>query len=118
MAKLDFNALTAPVLDLTMADEDHTKITVTTPTEGLVEELEAMRERASDIFSAENPESIDACYNLAARVISCNRQGLQVSVEDLKTKYWPKERMANQLYLLAFFKAYNEYIEEIKQEKN
>lgn len=118
MAKLDFNQINRPTLDLTMCDPAQTRITVVTPTEGLVEELEALRENVATIFSADTPEGVDACYNLAARLISCNRQGLQVSVEDLKTKYWPTERMANQLYLLTFLKAYNDFIDELRQEKN
>ena len=118
MAKLNFNQLLAPVLELEMADEAHTLITVTTPSEGIVEELEAMRAQAATIFSEDNPDVLNACYDLAARIISCNRQGLQVSVEDLKTKYWPADRMVNQVHLLAFFKAYLEFIEEIKNAKN
>lgn len=118
MARLDFNALTRPVLDLVMMDEAKTAITVTTPTEGLVEELEKMLPNANTIFAADNPDSIDACYDLAARVISCNRQGIAVTVDELKNKYWPKDKMANQLYLLTFFKAYVDYIDELKNEKN
>lgn len=118
MARLDFNQLTQPVLDLVMMDEEKTAITVTTPTEGLIEELEAMRSNVSTIFAADNPDSIAACYDLAARVISCNRQGINVTVDDLKNKYWPKDKMTNQIYLLAFFKAYIDYIKEIENEKN
>ena len=118
MARLDFNTLNGPILDLVMMDEAKTAITVTTPTEGIVEELEAMRENVSAIFAADNPDSIDACYDLAARVMSCNRQGINVTVDDLKNKYWPKDKMANSLYLLTFFKAYLDFIEEIQNEKN
>ena len=101
-----------------MADEADTIITVTTPSEGLVEELEDMASQAATIFSEENPDMLDACYDLAARVMSCNREGLRVSVGDLKTKYWPADRVANQVHLLAFFKAYMEFVEEIKSAKN
>lgn len=118
MARLDFNQLNQPVLDLRMTDEAKTVITVTTPTEGLVEELEAIRANVSTIFAADNPDSIDACYDLAARIMSCNREGIKVSVDDLKNKYWPKDKMANHLHLLAFLKVYVDYIEEIKNEKN
>lgn len=118
MARLDFNQLIQPTLDLTMSDEDKTDITVTIPTEGLVEELEKMRENVTTIFAKENPDAIDACYDLAARIISCNRQGIQVSVDDLKNKYWPTDKKVNQLHLLAFFKAYNDFIKELEHEKN
>jgi hypothetical protein len=118
MARLDFNQLNTPVLDMTMADEEKTRITVTTPTEGLVEALEAMMPQANAIFAENNPDMLDACYDLAARVMSCNRQGIQVSIDDLKKKYWPTDRVANQVHLLTFFKAYMDYIEEIKNAKN
>jgi hypothetical protein len=77
-----------------------------------------MRANVSTIFAADNPDSMDACYDLAARVMSCNRQGISVTVDDLKNKYWPKDKVANQLYLLTFFKAYVDFIEELKQAKN
>ena len=118
MAKLDFRTLTMPTLELDMVDEDNTHITVTTPTEELVEELEAMRSNVSTLFAADNPDSTDACYDLAARVMSCNRQGISVTADDLKNKYWPKDKRHNQLHLLAFFKAYLDFIEEIQNEKN
>jgi hypothetical protein len=118
MAKLDFRTLSMPTLELDMVDKDNTHITVTTPTEELVEEMEEMRENVSTIFAADNPDAIDACYDLAARVISCNRQGIQVSIDDLKSKYWPTDKAVNQLHLLAFFKAYVDFINEIKNEKN
>lgn len=118
MAKLDFRTLIMPTLELDMVDEDNTHITVTTPTEGLVEEFETMRENMATIFAADNPDALDACYAVAARVISCNRQGIRVSVEDIKTKYWPKDEILNQVFLLNFFKSYIEYIEELKNAKN
>lgn len=118
MAKLDFRTLTMPTLELDMVDEDNTHITVTIPTEGIIEELGKMRENVTTIFSEANPGAIDACYDLAARVISCNRQGIQVSVDDLKNKYWPTDEKVNQLHLLAFFKAYIGFINEIENEKN
>lgn len=118
MAKLNFNNLVAPVLELEMADEAHTLITVTTPSEGLVEELEDMVPQAATIFSEDNPDMLDACYDLAARVMSCNKEGINVTVEDLKTKYWPADRVANQVHLLTFFKAYLDFVDEIKSAKN
>lgn len=118
MAKLDFRTLTMPTLELDMVDEENTHITVTTPTEELVEELEKMREQVGTIFAEDNPDAVDACYDLAGRVISCNRQGITVSGDDLKTKYWPADKRHNQLHLLAFFKAYIDFIEEIEHEKN
>lgn len=119
MAKtLDFNKLNRPVLPLVMADKDKTAIKVSTPPEELVEELEATLPEMLEILQGEDQESVNLCYDMAARLISCNTSGLEVTVEDLKTKYWPKERIANQLSLLAFFGAYVDFIHELNNEKN
>ena len=118
MAKLDFNLINQPVLELTMMDEAKTAITVTSPAEGLVEELQDTVPELQNILKAGNETSVAAAYNLAARLMSCNRQGLQVTAEDLKTKYWPKDRYANLLNLVYFVSAYLDFIHEIENAKN
>lgn len=118
MAKLDFNALAGPVLELTMMDEGKTSILVDVPTEGLIEKMEGMIPHLATLFDPDKPESIGAAYDLAARLISCNKLGLQVSAADLREKYWRTHPVLNQLDLMAFFKAYLEFIEEIKNAKN
>ena len=119
MAKtLDFNLFNQPTLPLVMCDAEHTPFTVTVPTEELVEELEALAPNLNTIFKSDNPTAHDAVYKLAAKFISCNLEGLQVTAEELKTKYWPKSRLTNQLYLLRFFSAYLDFINEIKEAKN
>lgn len=116
MAKLDFRELYMPVYELTMMDG--TDITVTHPNEGLVEELEAMASEVETIFSADNPDVIDEVYKLAAQLISCNKQGLSVSADDLRTKYWPEDKTLNQLALLSFISEYMNFLDEIKKVKN
>lgn len=119
MAKtLDFNKLNRPVLPLVMADEEKTALRVSTPPEELIEELQATLPEMQSILEGEDQESVDLCYDLAARLISCNTSGLKVTAEELRGKYWPKERITNQLYLLAFFSAYADFIREINNEKN
>jgi hypothetical protein len=118
MAKLNFNNLNRPVLELTMADEAETTFIVTTPTEGLVEELEATLPELKGVLGAKNNAAIDACYDLAARLISCNLTGAQVTADDLRTKYWPADRVTNMLHLLAFYNGYMDFLSEIQNEKN
>ena len=51
MAKtLDFNVIAPPTLPLIMRDDRRTEIIVTTPTEGLVEELQAMAPELTKIL--------------------------------------------------------------------
>ena len=118
MAKLDFNAINRPVLELTMMDEAKTAITVESPPEGLVEELEAILPELQDILAAKDDAAVEAAYDLAAKLISCNRQKLKVTVEDLKTKYWPKDPYANLLNFVYFLSAYQDFIHEINNAKN
>ena len=118
MAKLDFNAINRPVLELTMMDEAKTVITVTAPPEGLIEELQATLPELQSILAPGDNAAVDAAYGLAAKLISCNRQNMQVTVEDLKTKYWPKDRYTNLLSMTYFVSAYLDFIHEIENAKN
>lgn len=119
MAKtLDFNKINQPVLPMIMGDEKKTLIKVTAPREALIEELEATMPELERVMEGQDQEAIDLCYDLAARLISCNTTGLEVTREDLRGKYWPKERIMNQLYLVTFYSAYLEFIQEINHAKN
>ena len=114
MAKtLDFNALKLPKFPLVMGDKEKTSIIVTAPSEGLVEELQAAGPELQKIMESNDADGIRACYDLAARLISCNQSGLQVTAEDLRVKY------AIDLYgLIFFFNAYTDFIYEIQSAKN
>lgn len=118
MAKLDFNKINRPVLELTMMDEEHTVITVTTPTEGLVEELQETLPELQKILAPGDQGTVEAAYDLAARLISCNKQGLQVSADDLRSKYWPADRLANMENMVVFFSVYMDFVEELNNAKN
>ena len=114
MAKtLDFNTLVPPTLPLVMRDEAKTKIDVVAPTEGLVEELQAVAPTMGSALAANEEEAVPAIYDLAARLISCNRQGLQVTAEDLRGKY-----ALNLEALIFFYNAYMDFIAELTDAKN
>lgn len=114
MAKtLDFNVLTAPTLPLIMRDERRTEIIVTTPSEQLVEELQVVAPELERVLHAGDAESIKAVYNLAAKLISCNRSGLQVTAEDLRDKY-----KLNLEALIVFYSVYLDFLNEITNAKN
>lgn len=114
MAKvLDFNTVERPVLELIMQDEARTHILVSTPTEGLVEELAALAPQLENLQQAEDEEAIATIYDLAARLINCNRNFVKVTPEDLRGKF----RM-NFESLVIFFGAYIDFINDIKKAKN
>lgn len=114
MAKtLDFNIVVPPTLPLVMRDEAKTEITVTAPLEALVEELQAVAPRMTAMLETDEAETIPAIYDLAARLISCNKQGLQVTAEDLRDKY-----KLNLEALIVFFNVYLDFLSEITNAKN
>lgn len=119
MAKtLDFNKLNRPTLPMVMCDAEKTAIKVTTPVEALIEELEATLPELQSVMDGKDQEAVDLCYDLAARLISCNTTGLKVTADDLRGKFWPKDRIMNQLYLVTFYEAYLDFIHEINNAKN
>lgn len=110
---LNFNSLQRPTLVLTMADENQTEIKVSTPSEELVEKLEASLPELQEICKSGNREAITAIYELAAQIISCNRSFIKVTAEELRGKYnMDLESM------IIFFSAYMDFINEIYKAKN
>ena len=110
---LDFNVERLPVLSLVMRDDAQTRIDVTTPTEGLYEELRHIAPKLNG--AAKEPDSLDAqeSFELAARLISCNQQGLRVTAEDLAGKY-----RFNLESLILFYGAYVRFVDEVVSIKN
>lgn len=113
MAKLDFNTLNAPVLELTMMDDDKTVIEVCAPEEGLIEELMETGPELEAIARKGDKRSIEVIYDLAARLINNNRSFVTVTSEELRSKY-----KFNLYRAIMFFKAYFDFVEEIRNAKN
>ncbi len=114
MAKvLDFNTLKRPVLEIVLRDDGHTHVKVSTPTEGLVEELNSLASELEPALKANNAESIEAIYDLAAELINCNLNYVTVTPEELRGKY----RMDLES-LVIFFGAYTDFLNEITNAKN
>lgn len=110
---LNFNTLQRPTLLLTMCDEEQTQIKVSTPTEALIEELNQTAPEMMEVVKTGNKEGIEAVYDLAARLMSCNRSFITVTAEDLRNKY--KMDLES---LIVFFSAYLDFINAITNEKN
>lgn len=110
---LDLNSIKMPTLELVFTDEAHTTLHVKAPTEGLINELESWAKTGVEALSAEDPETVEVIYDLTARLLSCNREGVTISKADLRGKYevdiWA---------LIAIVNAYTEFISDIKNEKN
>lgn len=114
MAKvLNFRNFAQPTLPIQMNDAGETLFTLVAPTVELVERLEANQDAIVETFQQGDKTSLDALWDFAADLISCNREGRQATAADLKGKYGMSYAM-----LLAFFTAYGEFIHEIESAKN
>lgn len=114
MAKnLDFNSVQRPTLVLTMKDAEKTKIRVSTPTENLVEKLQTVSKELSEVLTNGDGASIRATFDLAAQLISCNRDGIRVTAEQLRDEF-----NLDLEDLVIFFSAYIDFVEEINRAKN
>ena len=109
----DFNALQRPTLLLTMPDEAHTQIKVSTPNEALVTELTHMAPELERVLKSGEMDAVAAVYDLAARLISCNRSLVEVTADDLRNKY-----NLDLESLVLFFSAYTDFLNEIANAKN
>lgn len=107
---LDLNTAQRPTLELTLADDACTALRVGMPKEADIRELQAM-----DVAGIESgdKDAIDEAYDLAARFISCNRESVKVTGEELRGKYGMDIDL-----LIVFFDAYTDFISAISNEKN
>ena len=72
-----------------------------------------MAPELTKILESNSTESVKSVYHLAAKLISCNRSGLQVSAEDLRDKY-----KLNLEALIVFYNVYLDFLNEITNAKN
>lgn len=114
MAKgLNFRSFAQPTFPITMNDAEETLFTCISPSVELVERLEANQDAIIAVFKEKNRESVEELWRLTADLISCNREGRKVTVEELKGKYGMNYEM-----LGAFILSYGGFIDEIKNAKN
>lgn len=110
---LDFNSYRRPELVLVMKDEKGTVLHVTTPTHRLCEEFSANLGELQKALSGQDETATRLVYELAAKLINCNLDGVTITGKELATKYG-----LNLEDMAIFWTTYGEFIEEIKQEKN
>jgi hypothetical protein len=110
---LDFNAIERPVLEITLKDTERTKLSLVTPTEALIEKLQANSSAITESVQEGTAESIQAVFILMADFINCNLENVTVTAEELRDKYRMRLEDA-----VIFFGAYMDFIEEIKTAKN
>ena len=111
---LVFNRHRPPILPIELMDEQNTVIHVTPPTVDLQEELRARLTDLTSLFNGDDEdEKRAALFDLAARLMSCNRNMRKITAEQLCTVYRVDEED-----LVVFYHAYADFLKEIENAKN
>lgn len=110
---LDLNTAKRPTLVLTLQDEEKTTVRISTPTEGLIEEVQQLSPDMLEIIQRGDQEGIEMVYDLAAKLMSCNRDLKKFTGTELREKYNMDLESA-----VLFFSAYMDFITDITNEKN
>ena len=84
---LDFNSIEVQTLDIVLRDEARTLVHLRYPTEGLVQELTRIAPHMNKVLETGDEESLSLTYDLVARIVNCNRDGIKVTGDELRTKY-------------------------------
>ena len=110
---LVFNRHRPPILPVEMMDEQNTVINVMPPTVELQEELRARLTDLNVLMNGDDEEKREALFDLAARLMSCNRNMRKITPEQLRKTYRVDEED-----LVVFYNAYAEFLTEIENAKN
>lgn len=110
---LIFNRHRPPILPVELMDDDHTVINIVPPTVELQEELRARLSDLNALLTGDDDEKRVALFDLAARLMSCNRNMRRITPEDLRKVYRVDEED-----LVIFFNAYAGFLQEIENAKN
>lgn len=103
----DFNAITQQTLETKLGN---VTIHITTPPERLIEQLASS---VDGLTGAQITEQSRASYEFAAKLMSCNLEGLQITGDDLIDKY-----SVPPVALAAFVTAYMDFINDFHNAKN
>ena len=111
MAKtFDFNKLKEKTFKVILSDEENTTLILKTPNKALFEYLKEAREDL--INSTDQDELEEALYTVTAKIMSHNKNGIEVDPEKLKELYDEVE------YITAFLQAYTDFINEYNHASN
>lgn len=108
---INFNRHRPPILRVPLAED--MVLHVTPPTVDLQEELRARLPDLTALLSQDNNDMREALYDLAARLMSCNRNLRRITAEDLRNTY-----ELDEADLAVFFDEYAGYLTAIERAKN
>lgn len=110
---INFDRYRPPVLRVVLQDEQRTALQVTPPTVALQEELRARISDLNALLSGTDDEKREGLFDLAARLMSCNRNMRKITPGQLHTEYGIVEED-----LVVFFEAYADFLKGLENAKN
>jgi hypothetical protein len=113
MSTVDFNRHRPPFLEVPLFDRDETVLQVTPPTVDLQEELRASAGDFRALLAGGDDQKRAALWDLAARLMSCNRNWLKITPEALRKKYRLVEDD-----LVIFYEAFVDFVRNTENAKN
>lgn len=124
MAKvLDLNNFEIPTMELVLPGAERTTLHVTAPTEALINEMQSWAKTDLGKLTTGDKESLELSWDLTARLLGCNLEGVELTAADLRAKIAEtdvcKKHGVDPLFVLVqIVKTYMEFIHEIENEKN
>lgn len=113
MDTFSFNRHRPPIWAVEMPDKEGTVLHIAPPTVDLQEELRASAGYFNSLLDGGDEDKRVALYDLAARLMSCNRNMLKITPEDLRKTY-----RIDVEDLVDFFHGYVNFIQGIENAKN
>lgn len=113
MKALDLNKAKRQSFPVTMMDEKQTVFNLVMPNAETIKRLQTIYRELPSVMNGDDPEALDACYEVAAELFSRNRMQSEVTAEELKSIYAMEIED-----LILFFNAYMEFIRELTKSKN
>ncbi len=113
MNTFSFNKYRPPILSIEMPDEEGTVLHIVPPTVDLQEELRATAKDLNALLAGGEDDKRVALFDLAARLMSCNRNMLKITPESLRKTY-----RLDAEDLVGFYEAYVSFLTGIENAKN
>lgn len=113
MAKaLNFNNIKKQFLTVTLADDEKTTLLIATPDKRTMSELTVFQDQIESMTDEPDAETMDALYDITARLMSRNKGGKKITKEYLESICFDFED------IMIFFRAYKDFLSEIISSKN
>lgn len=110
---LSFSKYRPPILPVELLDKQKTVLHVTPPTVALQEELRARMTELNALLTGGDEEKREGLWDLAARLMSCNRNMLTLTPDVLRTVYGLDEED-----LVVFYDEYASFLSNLENAKN